>query len=506
MLFAVSFVWYHEPMFKGSFKTLTLWHKSVVITVAAVVAALLALTPVNWIHRRTVCEREAVVALGMAARSLEAILLGDGTTEERLARVDGVVAHLRRTASLTGCTVLLADGSFHPATPDPVTAERLRSAASGLGDRGDIRRSEDRWSVAVPLRQPVVGVSSASAVLLEMSGESLGGGISLFVWTTGAPLVLLILLSAGILVLFRSSIISLFERIARQIKRSADDMDLSKVLEYPHDDEIGEVVEAHNNFIVMIRYLMGEVSETLRAIGVTCSEITVLTRSVEEGAIVSTRSLDATSAAVGSMAATLERSQDTATEVAEIATTTSREANEGKAEVIKTILAIKKIETSFKAIAESIEIIDEIADQTNLLALNAAIESARAGEHGRGFAVVAEEVRKLARRTQEAASEVGQVIGAGSQLVGDGVKLADAAGVKLVSIVEGIQKTANLMGAITAGIADHSASNRRILEGMNQLNRSIQENARQAGETKKVVESLLSRAVAVNRTVDEFKF
>ena len=63
-------------------------------------------------------------------------------------------------------------------------------------------------------------------------------------------------------------------------------------------------------------------------------------------------------------------------------------------------------------IAEAVSTINDLARQTHILSLNATIEAARAGEEGKSFAVVASEVRSVAARSKDAASEISQMLSA----------------------------------------------------------------------------------------------
>jgi len=70
------------------------------------------------------------------------------------------------------------------------------------------------------------------------------------------------------------------------------------------------------------------------------------------------------------------------------------------------------IETAHKFMP-IVKAISDISLQTKLLAMNASIEAAHAGEIGNGFSVVANEVKKLAKRTQD---EVNKIVPYSTQL------------------------------------------------------------------------------------------
>ncbi|MFP6799296.1 MAG: methyl-accepting chemotaxis protein [Pseudomonas sp.] len=213
--------------------------------------------------------------------------------------------------------------------------------------------------------------------------------------------------------------------VAAMLKNIASgEGDLTRRLEYAKQDELGELASWFNRFLDKLQPIIADVKRSVQDARSTADQSALIASQTSDGMQQQFREVDQVATAFQEMSATAQDVAHNAAQAAEAARTADHASREGMSVIGKTTstiellanemnVAMQEVEglaNSSEKIGSVLEVIRSIAEQTNLLALNAAIEAARAGEAGRGFAVVADEVRNLAKRTQDSVEEIRQVI------------------------------------------------------------------------------------------------
>jgi methyl-accepting chemotaxis protein len=279
-------------------------------------------------------------------------------------------------------------------------------------------------------------------------------------------------------------------------------------------DEVGEAAVAFNGLIDGFASIIRQVNNNASAVSSSATNLSSASLQISKGSQAQSEAAASTAAAVEEITVSINSVAANTEDVRKLSTQSLSQTQQGNASVtamvgeIQTVQdavnkiagSVKEFVESTRAIAGMTQQVKEIADQTNLLALNAAIEAARAGEQGRGFAVVADEVRKLAEKSAQSASEIDQVTNSLNKKSGD-VEATVQQGLR------SLQATQQQVGQVSEILTGAGAAVEKASQGVNDIASSINEQSLASAEIARNVEKIAQMSeenhAAVNSNTDE---
>ncbi|MEH6648850.1 MAG: PAS domain-containing methyl-accepting chemotaxis protein [Motiliproteus sp.] len=297
-------------------------------------------------------------------------------------------------------------------------------------------------------------------------------------------------------------------------------------------DDIGQIQMAMKKMSSELRAVVARVNDSSEQVQVAANSAMKDMNANADGARRQQDELHQVATAVDEMSATIDDVAGHVQSTAQAANEAHEAAISGRSEVDSSFRSIQKLvdevnnasaqiqelDRHSASIESVLDVIKSVAEQTNLLALNAAIEAARAGEAGRGFAVVADEVRTLAKRTQESTQEIEQQIESlqkgvklsvsamhqGQEISKSSVEDMERTGAVFDQITEAMSKISEMGLQVASATEEQSAVAVEISENVNRVNTLSMENLEGSNRAVEASERFVEQARQQQSLVQQF--